>query len=222
MNHKSIVLFGGSFNPPHLGHLIVIEQAFELIPHSEELWLLPCNQHTFNKSLAPAKHRLTMCKLLINEAVEACQQRRAQPDAFRQPSTSLAHAELPKLKIKLCKIEIDQNLSGSTYETLQLLKSKYPDHHFSFLIGSDQLPVFIKWKNFLKLLEELPFFVYPRANYPMKPLYPGMTALSSPTQVITNISSTLIRKRLAANLPVSHLLPPSIAAHLTHHPLVLK
>jgi nicotinate-nucleotide adenylyltransferase len=186
----NILLFGGSFNPPHLGHQIVTQQAFELIPEIDELWLLPNFNHTFNKELAPATLRLKLCRLLI---------------------THMAETEAGSVKrVKLCPIEIDKQLSGSTYETLQLLKEDHPEYRFSFLIGSDQLPVFNKWQRWQDLLNQMTFYVYPRAGYPLTPLYPGMKPVTSPNQVITNISSTLIRKRLTQNLSLTHLLPPPI------------
>ncbi len=219
MNHKSqhIVLFGGSFNPPHLGHTIVISQAFELIPSLDELWLLPCNRHTFGKHVdfAPASDRLAMSRLLINNL----------------PST--IHN-----RIKLCPIEIDLNLPGQTLNTLHALKKETAylsktmsissahysllSTHYSFLMGSDQLPSFEKWGSWQQLIKELPFFIYPRSGFPFKPVYPNMTTLESPLQAITNISSTIIRNRLKTHLPISHLVPPSIADYISSHHLYQK
>jgi len=200
MTHKSIVLFGGAFNPPHLGHRIVIEQALELIPGVDELWLVPCFNHTFQKELAPAADRLAMCNLLINELTDQ-----------------------PISRVKICPIEIDYHTSGSTYETLKLLQSeeKYIKQpaKYSFLMGSDQLPQFTQWQNWQTLLKNMHFYVYPRANSQNEITFPNMTLLESPTQVITNLSSTLIRRRLQAGLPTHTLLPPPISDYLTtHHP----
>jgi len=191
----NIVLFGGSFNPPHLGHQIVLTQAFELIPNVDEVWLLPTHHHTFGKhhQYASDHHRLAMTKYLLSD------------------------------KVKLCPIEIDLKLSGETIDTIHQLKShpKYsiPNTKYSFLMGSDNLPSFTKWGSWEKLLDELPFFVYPRAGFPFQPLYDHMTPLESPLQVVTNISSTLIRNRLQKNLPIHHLVPPSIEQYITSHNL---
>jgi nicotinate-nucleotide adenylyltransferase len=187
----NILLFGGSFNPPHLGHDIVIHQAFELIKHIEELWLLPTYNHAFGKDLAPAADRLEMCQLLIHNSK----------------------------KTKICSIEIDHQTSGSTYETQKLLKREYPDHNFSFLMGSDQLPEFHKWNNHQQLLNEMPFYVYPRGSHRHDVTYPNMTLLESPTQIITNISSTLIRNRIKHNLPIGRIIPQNIAKYIIDHRL---
>src|SRR4030042_3230991 len=112
-----ITLFGGSFNPPHLGHVVVIEQAFELIPKLDELWLLPDYQHSFakNMSLIEASHRLAMTKMLERE----------------------------KVRTETCAI--DHKMSGSTIEQLTYLQKTHPNHTFSFLMGNDNLKSFTKW-----------------------------------------------------------------------------
>ena len=215
---KSILLFGGSFNPPHLGHLQVIRESLKLIPNIDELWLVPCYNHAFQKDLAPAKDRLAMCELLI------------------QPSNRLILSVAEGLtaqpsKIKICDIEIAHHTSGSTYETLQLLRRKskiqnlprsgIPLHgtksKFYFLIGSDQLPTFHKWHRYQELLKEMTFYVYPRIGFPMKPLYPNMIPLK--TTAISDISSTQVRQKLARGESLSQFLPQSIIGYLHFHHL---
>src|SRR4030042_5136797 len=105
-----IILFGGAFNPPHLGHLLVIQQAFELIDNFDELWLLPDYQSTFLKPLINSTHRLKMIDLLIKQL----------------PLT--IHN-----KVKLEALVVDQKLSGETYVALQHLKKQFPQHSFIFL-----------------------------------------------------------------------------------------
>lgn len=194
-----ITLFGGSFNPPHLGHLIVTQQAFELIPQIDELWVLPAYRHTFQKELAPSEQRIQMCNLLNNEL----------PEELRT-------------KVRLETIEIDHKMSGETYETLQQLKTKYPNHSFSFLMGSDQLQSFTKWGNWEKLIEEMHFYVYPRSGFRNEKLFPNMSFLESATQVITNLSSTLVRKRLQDGQPTDNLLPKKIQEYIETHALYLN
>jgi nicotinate-nucleotide adenylyltransferase len=192
----NIVLFGGAFNPPHLGHLLVIQQAFELISELDELWILPCYRHTFQKELASSQARVAMVRLLMREIPDNLQKR-----------------------VKLETVEIDKQLSGETYEALQLMKERYPEYHFSFLMGSDQLRSFTKWGQWEQLLKELPFYVYPRNGFDEPVTLPNMTLLRAETQVITNISSTLIRKRIARNQPLIHLVPEPIIDYLGAHKL---
>ncbi|MCG2691921.1 hypothetical protein L6272_03775, partial [Microgenomates group bacterium] len=121
----NITLFGGSFNPPHLGHEIVLKQIFQLklIPNLDQIWLLPEYQHSFakNTDLAPVKHRLAMAKFLLG----------------------------PKIKLQTCCI--DKQMSGNTIEHITYLKNKFPRHQFSFLMGSDNLAGFTKWPQWQKL-----------------------------------------------------------------------
>jgi nicotinate-nucleotide adenylyltransferase len=190
----NITLFGGAFNPPHLGHLIVVQQAFELITDMDELWILPCYRHTFQKHLAPTKHRLEMTKLLLKE--------------FATRRSAL------KKSIKIDTTEIDYKLSGETYEATKIFKRKYPQYTFSFLMGTDNLKDFKKWGNWQKLLKEMHFYVYPRAGYQNSIKFPNMTLLKSETQVVTNISSTLIRRRIQISQPITHLIQESILDYL--------
>jgi len=180
----NITLFGGSFNPPHLGHQIVINQAFEFIKDLDEIWLLIENQHSFDKTLALAQHRLQMTKTLLNG----------------------------KIKLQTCCL--DQQLSGNTIDHLSFLQKTYPQHNFSFLLGSDNLKQFHQWPQYKTLLKKMTFYIYPRAGFPLKPLYQGMKAIEHPLQIITNISSTIVRQRLQNDLSIKNLVHPAVAQYI--------
>lgn len=208
----NITLFGGSFNPPHLGHSLVIEDYLTFTKTVDQVWILPTYHHTFGKHLATSKHRLAMSCHFINSL-----------------PTNL------KSRVKLCPIEIDLKLSGQTHQTIQVLKSKtdYVTHvmslknslfnvQYSFLMGSDQLPSFHKWGHYRKLLKLINFLVYPRANHPLENLQPGMKPFLHKDQTITNFSSTMVRNRLNQGLPVSSLTPTPVNSYLTKHQLYTK
>ena len=185
-----ITLFGGSFNPPHVGHRLVMAQAFELAP-IDKLWLLPSFKSTFSKNttLVDSKHRLNLAKTLLDK----------------------------RIKLETC--EIDQQMSGETIEPVTYLVNKYPQHQFSFLMGSDQLKTFTQWQDWQKLLKLVPFYIYPRVGFPIKSLKPNMKALIHPLQIITNISSTMVRKRLKAGLTINHLVPKKVANYIAKNKL---
>ena len=189
----NITIFGGSFNPPTLGHRIVIDQAFELITGLEQIWLLPDYQHSFakNNDLAPASDRLAMARMLERE------------------------------KVKVESSCIDNKMSGNTIEHVTYLKNKYTRHHFSFLMGSDNLKTFRLWPEWQALLRLMVFYVYPRAGYPMKPLCHNMVPLTHPLQIVTNISSTLVRQRIQQNLSWEQLVPPGVAEYIRQKRLFL-
>ena len=182
----NITLFGGSFNPSHIGHQIVLTQAFDLIPNLDQIWLLPDYHHAFDKDkfLVSSKHRLELAKLLENH------------------------------RIKLKSFIIDQQMPGYTIDHIKYLKKTYPQHAFSFLMGSDNLSKFHLWNDHKALLKLIPFYIYPRAGFPFKPLYKNMTPLTHPLQVITNISSTKVRNRLKKGLTVKHLVPPKVSEYI--------
>jgi nicotinate-nucleotide adenylyltransferase len=181
----NITLFGGSFNPPHIGHRMVMSQAFELAP-IDEIWLLPSFKSTAAKNidLIDPYHRLEMTKSLLNG----------------------------RIKLETC--EIDQKMSGETIEPVTYLIKKCPQHQFSFLMGSDQLKNFDQWDEWEKLLELIPFYIYPRVGFEMTPLEKNMIALIHPLQIITNISSTMVRDRIKAGLTVKHLVPKRVAEYI--------
>lgn len=132
---KTIGLFFGSFNPIHIGHLIL---ANHFVNHTnlDEVWFVvsPHNPHKNKASLLDEKHRLAM----VQEAVD----------------------NNPKLKAS--SIEFDLPKPSYTIDTLAYLKEKHPTYRFAIMMGEDNLRSFHKWKNFEIILEKYPIFVYPR------------------------------------------------------------
>jgi nicotinate-nucleotide adenylyltransferase len=119
-------------------------------------------------------------------------------------------------KTRLSTLEIDNNLDG---ETIHLLPFLPKEHNFSFIIGSDQLSTFHLWLDWEKLLEQMPFFVFPRYGYPNEPLYKNMKVISHELLVGSNISSSKIRGRVKKGLPIDQFVPEKIAAYITEHKL---
>ena len=132
----------------------------------------------------------------------------------------LAMTELLVLpETKVSTIEIDNKLDG---ETIHLLPFLPKDHEFSFIIGSDQLPTFHLWLDWEKLLEHMPFYVFPRYGYPNEPLYKNMKVISHELLVGSNISSSKIRERVGKGLPVDQFVPPAVAGYIRNHKLYVE
>lgn len=184
----NIGILGGSFNPPHLGHLLIALQALDYT-ELQEIWWLPAYRHTFEKPLASVAHRLAMTKLL----------------------------KLPKTQVST--LEIDHQLDGNTVDLVPILHKEYPQHAFTFIIGTDQLVSFHKWGKWQELLIKLPFLVVPRAGYAATPLYSGMKLLEHPLFITTNISSTLIRKRIHNKQTIDYLVPDLIQEYIIKNKL---
>ncbi len=118
--------------------------------------------------------------------------------------------------IKISTLEIDQKLDG---KTIHLLPHLPKEHQYRFIIGSDQLTTFHLWFEWEKLLEQIPFIVFPRYGYPTDPLYPNMTVAGDADIVSTNISSTRIRDRVKRGLSICEFVPPGVSEYIDKHEL---
>lgn len=143
-----IALFGGAFDPPHLGHQQVGQ---ELIAQRvvDEVWYVPVFQHPWaarlNKwQMVAYEHRRAMVKLIL----------------------------FPGAKLK------EYLQVSFAYPTLQYFSKKYPTDDFSWVIGSEYLATFGDWKFVDRVLSEFGVYVYPRTGFPLEPLMPGMIALT--------------------------------------------
>lgn len=181
MNNK-IGLFFGSFNPIHTGHLVI---ANYMANHTDlsEVWLMvsPLNPLKKKSSLANMYDRLEMVNL------------------------ALEHAE----NIKSSDFEFRLQQPSYTIDTLTHLHDRYPDKEFILIMGSDNLVSLKKWKNFEIILRDYKIHVYPRPNFVDDDLskHPSITMTNTPQM---EISSTFIRKSIAANRNIKYFLPDSV------------
>lgn len=130
-------LFGGTFNPPHIGHRKMLE-ALEKREEIDEIWLMPDRipPHKVCDFLASDEDRINMCRLLIS----------------------------PLEKTKLCLAEFERAGKSYSYDTVTLLKKKYPERNFTFVCGGDMLISFDKWYKYEELLKAVPFTVFRRTE----------------------------------------------------------
>jgi nicotinate-nucleotide adenylyltransferase len=183
-----IGILGGSFDPPHLGHILIAHQTKEIM-HLDEVWLVPYFAHSWKKTHASASHRLKMTKLL------------------EEPG------------IKICDVEIKHEGKNYTVDTVETLKKKY-SHEFFWIVGSDTLEDFHKWKSYERLIQEINFIVFPRYDYPQpKSLPPEFHMLLGKSLILSTISSSMIRERVRKNLPVDHLVCNPVLSYIQKHKL---
>jgi nicotinate-nucleotide adenylyltransferase len=121
---------------------------------------------------------------------------------------------LPRTRVST--IEIDNKLSGETVDILPYLPH---EHNFSFIIGSDQLPTFHLWNGWEKLLQAMPFLVFPRYGFPNEPLHKGMRVISHELLIGSNISSTKIRERVKMGLSIEQFVPHEVARYVKENNL---
>ncbi|HEY0711499.1 MAG TPA: nicotinate (nicotinamide) nucleotide adenylyltransferase [Polyangia bacterium] len=133
-----VALFGGSFNPPHLGHQLVALSVLETQP-VDELWFVPCYKHPFEKALAPFAHRLAMCRLA-------------------------AAALGPRARVST----VEEQLGGEsrTLLTVKALKAEHPDTAFQLVIGADLEAEIATWYGAEELQRLISFIVIGRAGFP--------------------------------------------------------
>lgn len=131
-----VALFGGSFNPPHVGHQLAALWVLETQP-VDALWFVPCARHAFDKPLAPFADRVRMCELAV---------------------ASLG----PRARVE----PIEATLAGPsrTLVTVEALAARDPVARFSLVVGSDLVPELPTWHRAQELLARVPCIVVPRAG----------------------------------------------------------
>ena len=169
----NVAILGGAFDPIHLGHIAVAEFLLNFSGIFDEVWVSPCLVHLYNKRMAPAKHRLEMCRL------------------------ATAHDR----RIKVFDYEIKNKLGGETYNFVKRLmdedfaKNKY---NFSIVIGADNANTFDKWVNYQDLEKMIRFIVIPRTGVALSSKSMWYTKpphmLLVPETPLPEISSTNIRQ----------------------------
>ncbi len=185
---KKTGLFFGSFNPVHIGHLILANHMTE---HTDldEVWLVvsPHNPLKKKSTLLNDRQRLMMVRLAIEN--------------------------YPKLKAS--NIEFDMPQPNYTIDTLTVLQEKYPKHKFALLMGEDNLAGLHKWKNYEAILAYYQIYVYPRLSSKKVPeelaSHPAVHYVKAP---IIEISATQIRKDIKARKNVRPLLPPEVYQYI--------
>ena len=165
-------IFGGSFDPPHIGHLEVIQQAIRSL-NIDELIVVPAFLNPFkSKSYAPAKLRL---KWLI--------------------------AMTEKMKsVRVSSYEIDQNRAVASIETVRHFKNS--DDSIYFIIGADNLKDLSSWKNFTELDEMVTWVVATRDNIEIPPQYIKLNVNQniSATQLREQVQEAYLDKSIAKEI----------------------
>lgn len=193
---KKIGLFFGSFNPIHVGHLILGNHMADSTD-LDQVWFVvsPHNPHKKKANLLDDHHRLYMVRLAIED------------------------------NNQLYASDIEFNLPKPSYTvfTLQNLKEEYPDHEFVLLMGEDNLRTFHKWKNYEYILENHKIYVYPRVLTVQEAQQEQMETneLSNHPNVrlfentpLMKISSSFVRKAIQDGKDVRYLLTDKVFNYL--------
>jgi len=175
-----IGLYFGSFNPIHIGHLIIANQLVEN-SDLDQIWFIVTPHNPFKKksTLLDNHQRLEMVYLATKDYE----------------------------KLEPCDIEFNLPQPNYTVNTLFHLNEKHPKHEFSIIMGEDNLKSFHKWKNYQAILDDYHIYVYPRISEGTIETqftnHPKITKVDAP---IIELSSTLIRNSIKTNKNVKPML----------------
>lgn len=186
-----IGLYFGTYNPIHVGHLIIANHMAE---HADldQVWMVvtPHNPLKKKATLLDDHHRLQM--------------------------VYLATEDFPKIKPSDIEFKLPQ--PNYTVNTLIHLHEKYPDYEFSLIMGEDNLKTLHKWKNYETILQHHDIYVYPRISSEAENLelknHPKIHLIDAP---VVEISSTIIRDTIKKGKNVQPLLPHKVWEYIDHN-----
>jgi nicotinate-nucleotide adenylyltransferase len=192
-----IGIFGGTFDPVHLGHLIMADQCREQ-GQLDQVWFIPAARppHKQDRPLTPFVHRVEMLALAV--------------------------AGMPAFRVD----ELEKNRPGPSYtaETLQELQGRHPDKQFALLLGADCLPDLPSWKNPTGILELAELLVFSRPGWPVRtvdeirqslglaPEAPlRLRAIDAP---LIDIASRDLRQRVGQKRSIRFLVPRAVECYI--------
>lgn len=135
MSGRRIALFGGSFDPPHLGHVLAACYA-RVVAEVDEVWVLPVARHAYGKPMSPWEQRWRLCQA--------------------------AFAGLPFVHLRN---DERANPNGYTFDLLQRLRDQYPHHHWLLVGGTDTARDLLNWHRGAELVTLIEVIPVPRRGY---------------------------------------------------------
>jgi nicotinate-nucleotide adenylyltransferase len=186
-----VAIFGGSFNPPHVAHVLVVAYALAVAPVDEVL-VIPVYRHPFSKELAPFEDRLAMCRLAVGW--------------------------LPRVEVSAVERELGGE--SRTLRTLEHFAAAHPGWAMRLLVGADVLPDLPKWHRFERIAELAWPIVLGRAGFPPAAAL-EVPALEVTEVSLPQVSSTEVREALAAGDvdAVRWRLPSAVLEYIVEHGL---
>lgn len=186
-------LFFGSFNPVHIGHVMLANYFLEFTPIDELQFVLsPQNPLKPLDSLASESDRLSMLKLAL--------------------------AAYPDLPMSVNTAELELSKPSYTVNTLNQLQKQNPDTTYLILMGADNLASIEKWKDYKIILSEYDICVYPRVGYDLQELIERYNVLSVGAPII-ELSATFLRAAIKNGYNFSTYFPPEVLDYIKEHKL---
>ncbi|MBR3677355.1 MAG: nicotinate (nicotinamide) nucleotide adenylyltransferase [Alistipes sp.] len=191
---RSILLYFGSFNPIHKGHIALAEWVVEQGLCDELIFIVsPQNPFKEQKELAPEFSRYEMCEL-------ACK-------ASRYPE-----------QIKVSAVEFVLEKPSYTINTLRYLRENFgSEMQFSILMGADNIENFDKWREYEEILRDYPLLVYPREGYSVERFADKITFLENAP--LFDFAATDIRRMITEGEDFRDKLSAEVANYIMHNKL---
>ena len=139
--HNSIIYYGGSFNPPHIAHVMMVSQLRAYFPKAQ-IWVAPTYKHAFDKKLFDFELRIEMLKRCFE---------------------NMSNVTVSTIERDVC-LEDGANKSY-TIDVVQHIKKRYPDHQIYIVVGSDIIPTLPQWYRYQELSQMASFLFFPRQGY---------------------------------------------------------
>ena len=192
LNAQNIGLLSGSFNPIHIGHVMLANYITEFT-YVDEVWFVvtPHNPLKQVADLVDGKHRLNMCRMAI--------------------------MDLGKLKVS--EVEFSMPKPSFTINTLDYLKHENPTLDFSLIIGADNWNNFHLWKDFDRIRRENKILIYPRLDEKIEIDVEFKENVEYCSAPIMQVSSTFIRSSINDGKNISAFLPNGVYKYILQHNL---
>jgi nicotinate-nucleotide adenylyltransferase len=199
---RTLGILGGTFNPPHLGHLALARHAREELG-LERVLLMPVHTspHKTPGADPGAEHRLRMCTLAVAEA----------------------------RGVEACGLEVERGGASYTVDTLQAIHAICPDARLTFIVGADTARTMDSWREPARLLELAGLAVAMRAGTERKQVLATVASIagaSDPREDVRflemepmEVSSSLVRERAGRSEPVEDLVGDAVADYIAEHGL---
>ena len=201
MNHMKIGIMGGTFDPIHIGHLLLGEFAYENF-HLDEIWFLPNGNpphKTTDESGVSLDDRIEMVKLATDN--------------------------VPYFRMNL--YEASSKKHSYTYSTMRALREMYPEHEFFFILGADSLFSIEQWKNFREIFPSCTILAAMRDDKDTESMQAQIRYLNEKYGAdirllqapLVEISSTTIRRRAENGLSIRYMVPDVVSEYIQSNTL---
>lgn len=195
---RSLGILGGTFNPPHLGHLAIARHALAELELGR-VALIPARfpPHKAAGEDPGCEHRLRMCQLLV-EGTDG---------------------------LSVCSLEIERDGPSYTVDTLDAIHASHPDAELTFIVGADTASTLPAWREPGKLFELARFAVAARPGTDRRAVLTAVAQLNDPSRVAfldappIEVSSSSVRGRVADGRPIDGLVGPAVAGYIAAHDL---